>query len=162
MGTRTGAKETRKGGERDGLKQVGRFTDESGIWNGASAAAGLSRPYRIEWLRSNGVTTAPKRGSKLRSRSKEVTPSIGGGDIIRIPDGGEKKRKKLFLLPIRPKNRDVDSSIRAGFCRRIGTNRIAIKCLTFDEINMVFIPFSFWNWKEVGGGVFKFVRHVLT
>ena len=85
-----------------------------------------------------------------------------GGDIIRIPDGGEKKRKKLFLLPIRPKNRDVDSSIRAGFCRRIGTNRIAIKCLTFDEINMVFIPFSFWNWKEVGGGVFKFVRHVLT
>lgn len=86
----------------------------------------------------------------------------GGGDIIRIPDGGEKKRKKLFLLPTRPKIRDVDSSIRAGFCRRIGTNRIAIKCLTFDEINMVFIPFSFWNWKEVGGGVFKFVRHVLT
>lgn len=92
MGTRTGAKETRKGGKRDGLKQVGRFTDESGIWNGASAAAGLSRPYRIEWLRSNGVTTAPKRGSKLRSRSKEVTPSIGG-DIIRIPDGGKKKEK---------------------------------------------------------------------
>lgn len=85
-----------------------------------------------------------------------------GGDIIRIPDGGEKKRKKLFLLPTRPKIRDVDSSIRAGFCRRIGTNRIAIKYFTFDEINMVFIPFSFWNWKEVGGGVFKFVRHVLT
>lgn len=99
MGTRTGAKETRKGGERDGLKQVGRFTDESGIWNGASAAAGLSRPYRIEWLRSNGVTTAPKRGSKLRSRSKEVTPSIGGGGYYTNTGRGGKKKEKIVSPP---------------------------------------------------------------
>ena len=96
LDTRERENRTLRESESGAFKQVRRFTDESRIWNGASAVPGLSRPYRIEWLRSNGVTTAPKRGSKLRSDRKK---------LANLPDGGAgfygNGWKKLFLSFVR-------------------------------------------------------------